>query len=98
MAPKIFMLETIDNFNRSRKTPVWVNVNNDNYQMGYLVNVEGVDPVMDTLPSKRERSARHIWIPLKTRIMISTIISKMNYNRFQSVIFYYMGGPVDGTA
>lgn len=68
MAPKIFMLESIDNFNKSKKTPVWVNVNNDNYQMGFLVNVEGVDPVMGHIALKEGKECfRHIWIPLKTK-------------------------------
>jgi hypothetical protein len=68
MTQTILFLENIDNDKISSKTPVWVNINNDNYLPGFLVDIEGVDPVMGHIVLKEGKECfRHIWIPLKTK-------------------------------
>ena len=68
MTHTILFLENLDNGKIASKTPVWVKVGNDNYQAGFLVDVEGIDPVVGHIVLKEGKECfRHIWIPLKTK-------------------------------
>jgi hypothetical protein len=69
MTPQVLLLESLENFSKSKKIPVWVNINEtSDFFPGFLIDIEGNNTLIGHIALKEGKECfRHIWIPLKSK-------------------------------